>query len=68
MYIALRRAAVAAVAAGGLTLAAAPASHAVVDPAIVLDCLSAATELTTLVDPAAPGLPAELPLTGCLAP
>ncbi|GAA3096622.1 MULTISPECIES: hypothetical protein [Nonomuraea] len=68
MHVALRRAAVAAVVAGGLTLLAAPASHAVVDPALVLGCVSTATDLTTLIDPAAPGLPAELPLTGCLAP
>ncbi|GAB2955727.1 hypothetical protein ACFMQL_00900 [Nonomuraea fastidiosa] len=66
MRFALRRAAVAVAAAGGFMLATAPASHAVIDPAVVLDCLTAATDVGGLLDPAA--LTTELPLTGCLAP
>ncbi|SDI75305.1 hypothetical protein [Nonomuraea jiangxiensis] len=55
-------------AAGGL-LAVAPAAHAVVDPAIIAECLTASIgEVPTLVDPAAPSLPAELPAVHCLAP
>ncbi|TMR10042.1 hypothetical protein ETD86_41125, partial [Nonomuraea turkmeniaca] len=58
-----------AIAAGGLTLLAAPPSHAVVDPLHVGTCLaSSATELTALVDPAAPGVPSEIPAVSCLQP
>ncbi|GHH07111.1 hypothetical protein [Streptomyces lanatus] len=45
--------------------AAAPAS-AVVDPAALVTCL--ASDVTGLVDPSAPGVPAEIPGVGCLAP
>ncbi|SDM20095.1 hypothetical protein [Nonomuraea jiangxiensis] len=64
-----RRIAAAAVVAGGLTLLTAPAAHAVLDPIGVATCLaSSATEVTALVDPANPGVPAEVPAMGCLQP
>ncbi|MFD9911039.1 hypothetical protein [Streptomyces sp. NPDC059063] len=47
---------------GGL---AAPAS-AVPDPTATVDC--AVQEVTGLVDLANPGVPTEVPATGCLAP
>ncbi|MFH8610297.1 hypothetical protein ACH4D5_22730 [Streptomyces sp. NPDC018029] len=51
-----------------LGVLAAPAS-AVPDPVATVDCLAQApAEITALVDPASPGLPTEIPLTGCLAP
>jgi hypothetical protein len=63
------RIATAAIIAGGLTLFAAPASHAVVDPAGLAMCLAdSATGLTTVIDPTAPGVPAELPAVACLHP
>ncbi len=39
---------------------------AVPDPVATVDC--AVTEVTGLVDLASPGVPAEIPATGCLAP
>ncbi|MFD0417527.1 hypothetical protein [Streptomyces sp. NPDC127108] len=60
--------AVATMAVGTLALAgalAAPAS-AVPDPVATVDC--AVQEVTGLVDVANPGVPAEVPATGCLAP
>jgi hypothetical protein len=58
----------AALMAVGLVVAA-PTANAVVDPAVVAECLTASVgEVTTVVDPAAPGLPAELPALHCLAP
>ncbi|MEV6959424.1 hypothetical protein AB0M97_09505 [Streptomyces sp. NPDC051207] len=39
---------------------------AVPDPVATVDC--AVAEVTGLVDPAGPGVPAEVPVTGCLAP
>ncbi len=64
-----RRLTVATLAAGGLLMAVAPAAHAVVDPITVIGCLtSSAADVTTLVDPSAPGLPTEIPATACLAP
>lgn len=49
--------------------AAAPAANAVVDPAVIAECLTASVgDITTLVDPAAPGVPAEVPAVSCLAP
>ncbi|GAA2274468.1 hypothetical protein GCM10010145_51960 [Streptomyces ruber] len=49
--------------------AAAPSAGAVPDPATAISCLTgSAGELTGLIDPAAPGLPAELPGVACLAP
>ncbi|MFI6386530.1 hypothetical protein ACIBHY_15615 [Nonomuraea sp. NPDC050547] len=60
--------ALSALAAGGLLLATAPA-HAVVDPAAVLGCLTeTAVDVTALVDPTAPGVPAEVPAVHCLQP
>ncbi|MCK2212986.1 hypothetical protein MF672_004130 [Actinomadura sp. ATCC 31491] len=54
---------------GAGMLAVAPAAHAVVDPVVIAECLStSAGDITHLVDPAAPGVPAELPATHCLAP
>ncbi|MFC4122449.1 hypothetical protein [Nonomuraea zeae] len=55
-------------AAGGL-LVAVPAAHAVVDPAVIAECLTASVgDVTHLVDPTAPGVPAEVPAVHCLAP
>ncbi|MEV7190521.1 hypothetical protein AB0N81_01760 [Streptomyces sp. NPDC093510] len=51
-----------------LGVLAAPAS-AVPDPVATVDCLThAAGDVTSLIDPASPGLPAEVPGTACLAP
>jgi hypothetical protein len=64
-----RRLAVTTLVAGGLLMAVAPAAHAVVDPMAVIGCLtSSAADVGSMVDPAAPGLPAEIPGTTCLAP
>ncbi|MEV0998042.1 hypothetical protein [Nonomuraea sp. NPDC050202] len=64
-----RRIAGAAVIAGGLALLAAPAAHAVVDPMMITECLTGSVgEVTHLVDPSAPGVPAEVPAVNCLAP
>ncbi|MGR6916903.1 hypothetical protein ACU635_21915 [[Actinomadura] parvosata] len=69
MLFTVRRIAGAAVIAGGLTVLAAPASYAVVDPMVIAECLAhGATGLSGAVDPAAPGLPAEMPAVSCLAP
>ncbi|MEU4574296.1 hypothetical protein ACBI99_31390 [Nonomuraea sp. ATR24] len=66
MHRTLRLTGVAALVAGGLLAATAPA-HAIVDPVGALECLTAsAGEVTTLVDPSAPGLPAEVPAVNCL--
>ncbi|MFE6161725.1 hypothetical protein ACFQ7F_22755 [Streptomyces sp. NPDC056486] len=47
---------------------AAPAS-AIPDPVGTVDCLAqAAGDVTSLVDPASPGVPSEVPGTACLAP
>ncbi|MET9432400.1 hypothetical protein [Streptomyces sp. NPDC003036] len=44
------------------------ASGVVPDPAAVLDCVTtSAIDLTTVVDPTAPGLPSEVPGASCLA-
>ncbi|QCX80336.1 hypothetical protein C9F11_33760 [Streptomyces sp. YIM 121038] len=59
---------IAALAVGTLAVLgalAAPAS-AVPDPVATVDC--AVQEVTGLVDLASPGVPAEVPATGCLAP
>ncbi|MGW0805864.1 hypothetical protein [Nonomuraea sp. NPDC002799] len=69
MLVSPRRFAAAALVAGGLALFAAPAAHAVVDPVAVGTCLAgSAGDITTLIDPSAPGLPAEVPAMGCLHP
>ncbi|MFC4117551.1 hypothetical protein [Nonomuraea zeae] len=69
MVLAPRRIAAAAALAGAVTLITAPASHAVVDPIGIGTCLSSsAADATTLVDPTAPGVPAEVPGVACLAP
>ncbi|MGA4838461.1 hypothetical protein [Streptomyces sp. G45] len=59
---------IAALAVGTLAVLgalAAPAS-AVPDPVATVDC--AVQEVTGLVDLASPGVPTEVPATGCLAP
>ncbi|MGI5478911.1 hypothetical protein [Streptomyces lavendofoliae] len=44
------------------------AAVAVPDPVATVSCITtSATELTTLVDPASPGLPSEVPGAACLA-
>ncbi|MFI7703642.1 hypothetical protein [Nonomuraea sp. NPDC049480] len=69
MLLRPRRIATVAIIAGGLTLFAAPVSHAVVDPANLALCLAdSATGVTTFVDPTAPGVPHELPALGCFHP
>ncbi|GAA3562135.1 hypothetical protein GCM10022419_048520 [Nonomuraea rosea] len=69
MVLAPRRIAAAAALAGAVILIAAPASHAVVDPIGMGTCLSSsAADVTSLIDPAAPGVPAEVPGVACLTP
>ncbi|KAB8193169.1 hypothetical protein FH608_022965 [Nonomuraea phyllanthi] len=69
MLVSPRRIVAAAAVAGGLTLLAAPAAHAVVDPLHVISCLAeTGADITTLIDPAAPGVPAEVPAVHCLQP
>ncbi|MFI7129978.1 hypothetical protein ACIBQ1_30070 [Nonomuraea sp. NPDC050153] len=69
MLFSPRRIIAVAAVAGGLTLLAAPASYAVVDPLTLVPCLAeAGAGATALVDPAAPGVPAELPAVSCLQP
>ncbi|MFE0135458.1 hypothetical protein ACFWY6_28375 [Streptomyces sp. NPDC059037] len=47
---------------------AVPAS-AVPDPVATVDCVAqSAGDVTSLVDPASPGVPAEVPGAACLAP
>ncbi|NRQ36572.1 hypothetical protein HII36_32770 [Nonomuraea sp. NN258] len=54
--------------AGGLLLSASPA-YAVVDPVAFAQCVAhSATDVTSLVDPHSPGLPAEPPAVSCLHP
>ncbi|HEX4817289.1 MAG TPA: hypothetical protein VFV66_31495 [Nonomuraea sp.] len=63
-----RRIVTATVIAGGLTLVAAPA-QAITDPVHTATCLAgSATEITTLIDPSAPGIPSEIPAVSCLQP
>ncbi|MEV2252512.1 hypothetical protein AB0I94_18385 [Streptomyces sp. NPDC050147] len=51
-----------------LGVMAVPAS-AVPDPVATVDCVAqAAGDVTSLVDPASPGLPSEVPGAACLAP
>ncbi|MEO3793689.1 hypothetical protein ABGB14_26040 [Nonomuraea sp. B10E15] len=58
--------AVTAFAAAGL-LFAAPAANAVVDPSAIAICLASSVgELTTVVDPSAPGVPGDIPAVHCL--
>jgi hypothetical protein len=66
MYGSARLPAVTALAAAGL-FSVAPAANAVVDPAAIAGCLTSSVgELTTVVDPSAPGMPAEIPAVHCL--
>ncbi|GHG75307.1 hypothetical protein GCM10018779_52820 [Streptomyces griseocarneus] len=59
---------IAAAAIGGLAFLGflATPANAVPDPVATVDC--AVQEVTGLVDLANPGLPTEVPATGCLAP
>ncbi|MFF5127589.1 hypothetical protein ACFY41_11780 [Streptomyces syringium] len=59
---------IAAVTLGGLALLGvlATPANAVPDPVALVDC--AVQDVTSLVDPASPGLPTEIPGAGCLAP
>ncbi|MET9550951.1 hypothetical protein ABZY36_37525 [Streptomyces sp. NPDC006627] len=61
----------AAVILGAVTLLgvlAGPAA-AVPDPVATVDCLTQAVgDITTIIDPTAPGVPTEVPGTTCLAP
>lgn len=51
-----------------LGVLAVPAS-AIPDPVGTVDCVAqAAGDVTSLVDPASPGLPSEVPGAACLAP
>ncbi|MFH8792558.1 hypothetical protein [Streptomyces sp. NPDC017941] len=63
-----RIAAVTTMAIGTLALVGALASpaSAIPDPLATVDC--AVQEVTGLVDLASPGVPTEVPATGCLAP
>ncbi|TDD16967.1 hypothetical protein [Nonomuraea diastatica] len=66
MYGSARLLAVTGLVAAGL-LSAASAANAVVDPAAIADCLTSSIgELTTVIDPSAPGVPAEIPAVHCL--
>ncbi|MEV4179041.1 hypothetical protein [Nonomuraea sp. NPDC049709] len=66
MHRPVRLLAATALASLGL-LAAAPIANAVVDPARAGQCLAAsAGELTTIVDPTAAGMPAEVPAMHCI--
>ncbi|GHC44828.1 hypothetical protein [Streptomyces cinnamoneus] len=59
---------IAAAAIGGLAFLGflATPANAVPDPVATVTC--AVQDVTGLVDPAGPGLPAEIPAVGCLAP
>ncbi|GGZ22577.1 hypothetical protein [Streptomyces poonensis] len=60
-----------AVVLGTVTLLAATTTtaSAVPDPVAAVECLTqSAGDLTTVVDPSAPGVPAEVPGVSCLAP
>ncbi|WP_228983119.1 hypothetical protein [Streptomyces sp. DH12] len=47
----------------------APSAGAVVDPLAAVQCLAGTpADIAGLVDPSAPGVPTEIPATGCLAP
>ncbi|MFC8128006.1 hypothetical protein [Streptomyces sp. NPDC057302] len=65
----MRRSAAVILGAVALLGAVAVPASAVPDPISTVDCLTqAAGDVTTLVDPASPGLPSEVPGTACLAP
>ncbi|MGA4846142.1 hypothetical protein ACOBQB_07710 [Streptomyces sp. G5(2025)] len=65
----MRRTAAVILGAVALLGALAGPAGAVPDPVATVDCLTmAAGDLTSLVDPTAPGVPTEVPGTGCLAP
>lgn len=55
--------------AAAIMTATATSASAVVDPALVISCVGGSVgDITQLIDPAAPGVPAEIPAVHCLAP
>ncbi|MGW5739416.1 MULTISPECIES: hypothetical protein [Streptomyces] len=65
----MRRSAAVILGAVALLGAVAVPASAVPDPVSTVDCVAqAAGDVTTLVDPASPGLPSEVPGAACLAP
>ncbi|MEU7583950.1 hypothetical protein AB0B50_40950 [Streptomyces sp. NPDC041068] len=65
----MRRAVAVALGAVSLVGVLAGTASAVPDPVTTVDCLTqSAGDVTTLVDPASPGVPAEVPGASCLAP
>lgn len=65
----MRRSAAVILGAVALLGAIAVPAVAVPDPVATIDCVTqAAGDVTSLVDPASPGLPSEVPGAACLAP
>ncbi|MGW6027448.1 hypothetical protein [Streptomyces sp. NPDC055099] len=65
----MRRSAAVILGAVALLGAFAMPASAIPDPVGTLDCVThAAGDVTSLVDPASPGLPSEVPGAACLAP
>lgn len=68
MRVLARCAALVLIPASILMLTATPSS-AVADPIALVTCLAGGVgEVTSLIDPTTPGVPAELPAVGCLQP
>ncbi|WP_157250391.1 hypothetical protein [Nonomuraea typhae] len=59
---------VTALTASGLLLATAPGANAAVDPATLICVAETAADVTGLIDPASPAVPAEVPALHCLQP
>lgn len=65
----MRRSAAVILGAVALLGALAVPASAVPDPVATVDCVAqAAGDVTSLVDPASPGVPSEVPGAACLAP
>ncbi|MFH8488999.1 hypothetical protein [Streptomyces longisporoflavus] len=65
----MRRSAAVILGAVALLGALAAPANAIPDPVGTVDCLTqSAGDVTSLVDPASPGLPSEVPGAACLAP
>ncbi|MEV6756495.1 hypothetical protein [Streptomyces sp. NPDC051214] len=65
----MRRSAAVILGAVALLGAVAMPASAIPDPVGTVDCVAqAAGDVTSLVDPASPGLPSEVPGAACLAP
>ncbi|MEV0529237.1 hypothetical protein AB0I66_38035 [Streptomyces sp. NPDC050439] len=65
----MRRSAAVILGAVALLGALAVPAGAIPDPVGTVDCVTqAAGDVTSLVDPASPGLPSEVPGAACLAP